>query len=125
MPVDGGIVALSGFLYQAYAAGGLVALTETLEDDGTDLAALVWLAKQGTIEHEVYDQDVVLRPMIDRCDQGLVFIQLKYSAAGMNAAYIAPAVMQNEVIASFIRSKKTPPPREKQWRVIGLSLTGE
>jgi len=71
MPVDGGIVALSGFIYQAWVTGGLIARTEMAIDDGSNLEALVWLTKQGTVESEVYDQDIVLRQMADRCDQGL------------------------------------------------------
>jgi hypothetical protein len=102
MPVDGGIVAMSGFLYQALVAAGLLAQSQILVNDETELGALVELVKNGELSHEQFDQDLVLSNIANAVEGGVVLIQLKYSAADRNlASYEA----KHNVLAAFLSAK--------------------
>jgi hypothetical protein len=57
MPFDGGVVALSGFLYEAWVVGGLLAKSQVLEEDDSHLDALVSLTKNAQLQFERFDQD--------------------------------------------------------------------
>ena len=46
---------------------------------GTEYDVLVSLTREKNVYQEVYDQDVVLKPLVDSTDQGTVLVQFKHS----------------------------------------------
>jgi len=95
---DGGRWALSGFLYQAVALGGLVAHCHDVGDPDVfdaDLSALVEI--NGIIPDALYDQDgVVTGPLENQC----VFYQVKFS--GSNSTQVLVGSDFIEIIKSFL-----------------------
>ncbi len=130
MPVDGGIVAISGFLYQIYTVGGLIAETQILgrADDSTSLGALVRLTRAGIVENERFDQDLVLSPIARDCDQGIALVQMKYSGDGMESANISHEALRTDVIGPFLEATRAAVQEQKTvtsyWLVTNRNVPG-
>jgi len=98
---DGGKWALSGFLYQAIALGGLVAWSHDVgqhDITGPDLSTLV---EANGIIPELFDQDGVVSTT-DPCQ--CVFYQLKFSGAA--STQVLDSAEFKEIITSFIIGKR-------------------
>ena len=78
--VDGGVAALSGFLYQMLGCAAIrAAAYQDQLPTGTEYDVLVSLTREKNVYQEVYDQDVVLKPLVEATDQGTVLVQFKHS----------------------------------------------
>ena len=84
-------------------AAGLKASAGDLNSnsDGSNLGALVRLARNAEIYNESFDQDIALRRAIDETHNGLVLVQIKYSK---NRASIGPAEMKSDIFPSLVRA---------------------
>lgn len=78
--LDGGRLALAGFLYQIVGLLGLSARARAIptSEDDPDLDALVTLVKNGRLLHEAYGQDAVVATVVGG-EAGLSLVQFKYS----------------------------------------------
>lgn len=111
MSTDGGVRAISGFLFQVLAGGALRAAGECLNygrSSSPDLDALIELTRVAEVVHEFADEDLVLRRMIiDKVGAAgaeVTLLQAKFSVYG-NARAISPSEM-SEIVKAFARTKK-------------------
>lgn len=97
---DGGTRALSGFLYQAIGALGMVAVDDCrgLAAYDPELTALLAVVKEGVAQFEAFDQDVAFRELgLDR--RSCLLVQFKYSRLAPPRS-IAPAEL-SEIVKSL------------------------
>jgi hypothetical protein len=102
--MDGGIAALSGFLYQTIFAGGLKAISQLSEGlpAGDTAETLVAFAHDAALVPEAFDQDLGI--ISNAANQGLVLVQVKYTAnAGKQDIY--PKEL-NDILKSFKAAAK-------------------
>ena len=97
---------MSGFIFQAYVAGGLKAFSFIDEDpeQTTSMRALVALVQGAAVHHEEYDQDIVIEPPTELPHGGIALIQVKFSDKGA-ASIISPSELK-EISKSFKRAAK-------------------
>ncbi len=112
MSSDGGARAISGFLYQVLAGGALRAAGDCKDfrtSDTKELTALIELASDGQVIHEVADEDIVIRtrlvdPSSGKNTQEITLVQAKFSISGPSKS-IGPGELA-QIINSFQSAAK-------------------
>lgn len=106
MNSDGGIRAISGFLFQVLVGGSLRAAGECRDckkSDSSELDALVELARTGEVVHEFADEDLMVRNFVvgpaSAANAEITLVQVKFSARGP-ANSIGPAEL-GKIIAAL------------------------
>src|SRR6266566_4524821 len=84
MSIDGGLTAISGFLYQTVVAlslkaGAFQAYLDAPINKG-DLETVLGFAKEGEVRYEDEDQDISIRDVLHGEQPGYILVQLKYSS---------------------------------------------
>jgi hypothetical protein len=81
---DGGIVALSGYLYQMLAVAGLRAWGESAEGASPQHDALIAAVRGANVCHETFGQDAALIPsgLQSALQRGAALVQIKFSSQG-------------------------------------------
>jgi hypothetical protein len=122
MSIDGGVRAISGFLFQVLAGGALRAAGECLNygrSTNPELDALIEVTRVAEVVHEFADEDLVLRrTIIDEVGTTgteITLLQAKFSLLGAARA-ISPSEM-SEIIKAFAKAKK-------RIETTGQSVTG-
>lgn len=113
MAADGGIRAISGFLYQVLAGGALRAsgyCKDILTSGIKELDALFELAAIGDVVHEVADEDLVIRtalvdPASGHKHPAITLVQAKFSVDGTGKS-IGPQELKGIIDAFSIASKR-------------------
>lgn len=111
MAADGGVRAISGFLFQVLVGGALRAAGECSgyrRRDEPELDALIEVARVGEVLHEFADEDLALRRIIvdkvGAAGSEITLVQVKFSVAGT-----ARTIFPNEIstiISAFAKAKK-------------------
>ena len=80
-PIDGGLTALAGYLYQTVGVLGMKAGAYQLENlaGSADLEAILLLVKQNELRYEYLDQDAAIRHKLGIDDRDkFVLVQFKF-----------------------------------------------
>lgn len=111
MAGDGGVRAISGFLFQVLVGGALRAAGECSSysrRDDPELDALIEIARVGEVVHEFADEDIALRrtiiDMAGTAGMEITLVQVKFSVEG-TARPIFPSEML-KIISAFAKAKK-------------------
>ncbi len=119
MSIDGGLTAISGFLYQTVVAlslkaGAFQAYLDAPINKG-DLETVLGFAKEGEVRYEDEDQDVSIRDVLHGEQPGYILVQIKYSSVVPR-----PPITPYDLRKIISRLKES----EEKVRAKGRQVTG-